>query len=132
MSMYSEREVKSIRKARPCDSCAKTIEAGKPALVIAGVVGGDFWSGTWHHDCRHAEVELNKLHGVYDGEDWMSLTDMEWDDWPWLIEAHPTVANRMNITTARYDERMAEQQRMREFWAAHDRKKRAQGGECVG
>lgn len=113
MSFYSEKLVRSVRKARRCMGCCRTIEVGSSALECAGVWEGDFWSGTYHTDCRAAELALNKLHDLY-ADEWMSLDDMERDDWPWLIEVFPAVAERKGITTERFNEAEAEQQRRRD------------------
>lgn len=118
MSFYSEVPLKAIRKARPCDGCGVKIEVGEPALACAGK-HDDFWSATYHNDCRAAELALNNIHGCWGGDDWMNLgSDMDWDDWPWLIAEHPTVAARMNITTERFNEIEAEQARCRAAFSA--------------
>ena len=63
------------------------------------------WSGTYHKGCREAEVALNGLHDIRHPDEWNNLADdMQWDDWPWLIEKHPTVAARMGITIEQHDE----------------------------
>jgi hypothetical protein len=112
MTFYTERSVKAIRKPRPCSSCGIRVERGSSALICTGNHDG-FWSGTFHVDCREVEVALNALYDNYSGDDWMSLTDIEWDDWPWLIADHPTVAARMGITTERFEKVQAEHEARR-------------------
>lgn len=126
MSFYSEKPVKSVRKARPCNGCGVRIEVGETGLGCAGHYDGQFWSALYHHDCRAAEIGLNDINGVRDGDEWMNLgDDMGWEDWPWLIEAFPAVAERMNITTARFVEVEAEQERVRKAWAEIDAARRS-------
>lgn len=104
MSFYRETVVAAVRKPRSCYGCCRQIETGEPAVNCAGKYDGEFWSATYHDDCRKAEIALNDLHDTYPDE-WMNLgADMEWEDWPWLIEKFPDVAARMNITTARFEE----------------------------
>ena len=124
MSFYSEQPIKAIRKARACDGCGSALIVGEPALKCSGNHDG-FWSGAYHHECREAECALNKLHDIWGGDDWMSLcSDMEWDDYPWLIAEHPVVAERMKITTERYEKIRDEHERCRAAWAEIDRKRR--------
>lgn len=113
MSFYRERLAKAIRKARQCCGCGQIINVGQPALDCAGHYEGDFWAATYHPDCRAAEIEINNLHGT---SEWMTLDEMESDDWPWLLEEHPIVAARMNITQERYQEAEEHQRRCREAW----------------
>lgn len=103
MSFYRETSVKAVRKARPCLGCGCMIAVGEAALDVAGHYEGDFWSGSFHHECRAAEVALNDLHEVYPGE-WMNLGDIEWDDWEWLLADHPVTAARMGITAEKLQE----------------------------
>lgn len=123
---YNERTIKSVRKARPCLGCGRRIEVGETALGCAGHYDGDFWSGAYHHDCRSAEIGLNRLHDVRGGDEWMNLgDDMEWEDWPWLVEDFPAVAARMGITTERFEEVRDERERVRKAWAEIDAQRRA-------
>lgn len=106
-----ETSIKKTRKARPCYGCGRTIDAGSAAIKCFGSVSGDFWAGTYHADCREAEIKLNTYRDYRWGDDFMSLADLELDDWPMLIEEFPAVAERFGITQARYDEAKAEEQR---------------------
>lgn len=126
MSFYNERIVKAIRKARGCDGCGTKLQVGETALACSGIGEDGFWSATYHNECRKAEEGLNELHDVRFGDEWMPLSYMEWDDWPWLIEKFPTVAARMKITTERFDEVQAEREATRKAWAAIDAKRREQ------
>tara|TARA_R100001132_G_C3272385_1_gene94389 strand:- start:3185 stop:3568 length:384 start_codon:yes stop_codon:yes gene_type:complete len=112
---YRETPIKAVRKARRCTGCRKTIAVGEEALNCVGNSGDGFWSGTYHKDCREAEVALNDLHDIRYPDEWNNLADdMPWEDWPWLIENFPAVAERMGITAERHDE-IAEQHRVRWF-----------------
>jgi hypothetical protein len=125
MSFYRETPIKSVRKARRCDACRRTINIGESALKLAGHWDGDFWAQTVHVECRAAEIELNKLNDVRDGDEWMNIgNDMETDDWLWLVEDHPIVAERMGITRERYDAVMAEREECRKAWAEAYQKRR--------
>jgi len=116
MAFYRETPVKAIRKPRSCIACHRTIEVGHPALDCAGYYEGDFWSATYHAECREAEVALNKVYDLPGGE-WVNLgSDMDWEDWPWLIEKFPTVAERMGITTERFDRVNTDYQQRHSFW----------------
>lgn len=70
MTFQSERPIKAIRKARPCEHCGATIPVGAPALSLANFWDGQFNSATVHPDCRAF------WHAVYydfagdDGMDW--------------------------------------------------------------
>lgn len=123
MSFYDEREIKAIRKPRNCDGCGRTMEVGVPALRCSGVGDEGFWYATYHRECRKAEEALNELHDWRAGDDWMILSDLDWEDWPWLIEDFPEIAERMKITTERFEKVQAEQERARKVWAEIDRKR---------
>ena len=95
------------------------IAAGSVALDISGKQwGDDFWSQTFHPECRTAEVELNKLHDTRYSDDWAALSDIDWEDWGWLLESFPIVAERMRITAERLNEVTEERERCRAAWAA--------------
>lgn len=113
MSFYRETIIKAVRKPRYCVGCGAMINAGESALDCSGMHDGDFWSATYHHGCRAAECGLNDLHDYRSGDDWIALGDIDWEDWPWLIEEHPAVAKRMNITAERYQKVMDEKERCR-------------------
>lgn len=97
MSFSRETPIKAIRKARPCDACKQTVTVGEPAISWAGVTDGDFYAVIWHPECRAAELALNKLHGSYPDE-WISLGfEVDSEDYPYLMEEHPVVAERMGL-----------------------------------
>ena len=117
MSFYRETIVKAVRKPRQCIGCCATVNVGEPALDCSGHYNGDFWSATYHQECRAAECALNDLHDLRSGDDWMGLSDIEWDDWPWLIAEHPVVAGRMKVTTERYQDAVERSQICRSAFA---------------
>ena len=98
MSFASETPVKAVRKRKACDGCGRHIEIGEPAIRWAGLTDGDFGTAIYHPDCREAELAYNNdLLECQWGDDWYPIHEIDRDDWPWLIEAHPTVAARMGI-----------------------------------
>jgi len=100
MGFYTETNVKAVRKRHVCDGCGRHIEIGEPAIRWAGTTDGDFGTAIYHPDCRAAEVALNNdILGFRSGDDWCPLSDLEHEDRPWLLEAHPTVAARMGIAS---------------------------------
>lgn len=124
MSFTNEYAVKAVRKQHQCCACCKMVEIGSPAVRWAGITEGDFHSVVYHPDCRVAEIAYNKHVG--DSWEWYSLEDIEWDDWPWLIAEHPSVAARRGITTERYQAIADEQERCRKAAAEYDAKRRAE------
>lgn len=115
---YSERIVK-VRKSRLCEGCGVIIGKGEQALTYSGRFDGDFGSFTHHIECRQAEVDLNKEVST-SFDEWYPLSEIDPDDWRWLLEKHPDVAARKNITAERIREREDEQKRMQELnmeWA---------------
>lgn len=113
MSFYRETEIKGVRKARPCGGCGKLVEAGYPAVDLAGHYDGDFWSATYHAECRKAEVDLN---GEHQAEEWIHLSEFEADDWEVILEDHPIVAVRLGITPERVEEYRERERSNRERW----------------
>lgn len=110
MGFASETEHKA-RKAHKCDACNRAIEVGTTYTRWAGTTDGDFSEAKYHAECRAAEIAFNKLIGT-DWDEWMGLDDAEADDWPWFLEEHPVVAVRLGITQAKYDEHLAERERL--------------------
>ena len=49
-----ETPVKSLRKQKVCEMCKTAIPVGSPAIHIAQVFEGEFYSHTVHQDCREA------------------------------------------------------------------------------
>lgn len=113
MSFYRETRIKAVRKARSCGGCGHVIEVGSEAVDLAGHYDGDFWSATYHGECRAAEIALN---GEHQAEEWIPLQEFEWEDWEVLLEEHPIVAARLVITQERLDEAREHERRMREHW----------------
>lgn len=113
MSFYREKPIKAVRKARQCMGCCKQIEVGSPALECAGHWEGDFWSGTYHAECREAECAFNKLKDYRFGDEWYPLFEIEFDDWEWLMADFPAVAERMGITSEKHADAV---KRHQSFW----------------
>lgn len=120
---YSEKIV-SVRKPRPCEGCGQMIGKGERALTYSGKFDGDFGSFTLHPECRVAELAWNKMADTY-ADEFVGLSELEPDDWQWLLDEHPIVAARKNVTPERIVEHKAEQQRMWEYRMAESRKREA-------
>lgn len=91
---YRERIIKSVRKARWCGGCIRTINVGETALDCSGVGDDGFGSATYHQDCRRAEIALNtRMETGFD--EWCNLSDIDSEDVPWLRAEFPSVAERM-------------------------------------
>lgn len=124
MSFVNETAVKAVRKPGLCDVCSRMVEAGQPAVRWAGITDGQFDTSLYHPECRAAEIALNKLHGTDRwGDDWMSLSDTDWEDWRWLVEEHPVVAERKGITLAQVEETEREREETHRAWMEIDRKR---------
>lgn len=52
----------------------------------------------------YSEQPIKSIRKARPCDDWFPLSDIDWEDYPWLIESFPIVADRMNITTARYED----------------------------
>lgn len=98
MSFVTEKPIKAVRKARPCEACATMVNAGEAAISWAGNYDGDFTAVIYHPDCRAAEIAYNAMVANH-WEDWAALTDMEEEDNAWLLAEHPSVAARLGIPT---------------------------------
>jgi hypothetical protein len=97
VSFTRETLVKSVRKRHVCDGCGRHIQIGGPASRWAGMTDGDFGTAIYHPDCRAAEVELNDNRDWRYGDDWWPLGEIEHEEWPWLIESYPAVAERIGF-----------------------------------
>lgn len=98
MAFHTETPVKAVRKRHCCDGCGKHIEIGQSAVRWAGLTDGDFGTCIYHPECRAAELAYNlDVLGYLYLDDWYPISEIEHEDWPWLIESHPVVAERMGI-----------------------------------
>lgn len=99
MSLWRETAVKATRKALRCDGCCTPIAAGSPAERVVGInIEGDFIAAVFHPECKVAERELNKLYDL-NSDEWVSLSEFDPDDEPYLLAEHPVVAARLGIQT---------------------------------
>jgi len=95
MEFFTERTVKAAKPHR-CSACETPIEIGEAHSYQSMKYCGDFTTNRQHLDCRAAECALANLHGLYGGEDWIFLNDLdERDDLVWLREHHPTAFARV-------------------------------------
>lgn len=122
MSFYRENKIAAVRKFRPCAGCGKMIDVGMPGVDCAGHYEGDFWSATYHEECRKAEVYLNSEHQA--GE-WIALSEFgEVEDCEALLAEFPEVAERLGVTPARIVEIKEREERVRTYWRARATKDR--------
>ncbi len=71
MSFRNDTLIKKVRKPRKCDWCREMIEAGHPAVKVAGISwDGDFSAVTMHPECHAAEARWWKLPHNYGVEGW--------------------------------------------------------------
>lgn len=82
------------RKKRHCDACLQPIEVGERYSSMRMKWDGLFNTASNHEDCRKAERELAQIHGLYGGEDWLFIHDLEWEDRDWLKAQYPAVYAR--------------------------------------
>lgn len=93
MSFNRNWTVKATRKPTICTACMQRIPAGSTVEKWAGMSDGEFYTASYHTDCRAAEIALNELLGTYPDE-WQPLADIDSEDVPWLVETFPAVAAR--------------------------------------
>lgn len=116
MSFTNEKAIKATRKDHRCIGCEHIIPAGSAAIRWSGMTDGDFSSVVYHTDCRAAEIDLNNAYDTR-GDEWMGLHEMEWEDWPWLLESYPAIAERRGVTMEKYREAEAHRARCRAAFA---------------
>lgn len=103
MEFFSERYVKA-KKPHRCDACQTQIEKGIAHSYMAFKVDGIFWTARNHLECRAAECGLAELHGLFGGEDWIFLHDLEPEDAEWLEINHPAAFTRIAHRYAEEDQ----------------------------
>lgn len=91
------KPVKAIRKPAFCEHCNTMIDVGSPAIKTSGSYEGDFYSVYCHPECEAAGTAYATMTGYW-GEEFQRLHELDSEDWPWIIEEHPAVAIRMNLT----------------------------------
>lgn len=95
MEFWRETSPKA-RKERWCDACGQQIEIGTRYVYMACKSDGEFFQISQHMECRAAEIALADLHGLYGGEDWIHIGDLdEKDDLLWIEENHPAAFARL-------------------------------------
>lgn len=105
MGFFNERKIKATRKDHRCECCQKPINAGSPAIYMAGLTeDDDLWAGHAHVECRAAECAWNSERGTYHDE-WdmlyMIREDDEADEWlAWLADKHPIASQHLKSREA--------------------------------
>ena len=84
------------KKPHKCDACRQPIEVGTRYARMAGKFDGVFFTVIQHEECRAAEIAIAREKGLFGGEDWVHLNDLdEPDDLLWLEQEHPVVFSRI-------------------------------------
>ena len=84
------------KKQHKCDACRQIIAVGTRYARMAGKYAGDFFTVIQHQECRAAEIAIAQEKGLFGGEDWVHLNDLdEPDDLKWLEQEHPIVFSRI-------------------------------------
>lgn len=94
---FSCETTHAAAKAHRCDECPQPIEIGQRFVRWAGLTDGDFGTYKAHAECRAAVIEMNKNYGT-SWDEWVTLDDMEAEDYAWLREDHPVVAARFGLS----------------------------------
>jgi hypothetical protein len=96
-NFQSSTTIKRTRNRHTCQHCGRLIEIGAAASKTAGIYEGDFYSDYSHVECADAAHDYATMHDAW-GDDYVWLHDMsEQEDFKWLLENHPIVAERLNV-----------------------------------
>lgn len=98
--LHSERVIRATSKRHACVQCGEMIEAGSPAHYAFGVYEDGPYSIYVHIECHNAAHDYATLNDMW-GEEWpffQHMEDSEFEHHGWLLENHPVVAERLNIT----------------------------------
>ena len=96
---WTTTNIKATRKQHRCEWCGHTISVGHPAIRSSGVFDGEFQSRIAHTDCEEAVIQHHKICGMYGDDDLVDLSEIagDRDNWPWLLEEFPAVAERFGV-----------------------------------
>lgn len=86
------------RKEHQCEGCGCAIHKGEKHLKVAQVFDGDFHAYRLHLDCQQAVDDYHTMAGLLWDEHapWpREMGDECDDDWEWLKEKFPAVAQRI-------------------------------------
>lgn len=94
---HSNKTIKATRKVHECEQCGRKIDIGSPAIYGAGRFDGYFYTQHQHIECHAAGIAYAEETGLW-GEEFTWFQHSERDGFAdWLLENHPTVADRLNI-----------------------------------
>lgn len=95
MEFWSETKP-AAKVEHKCEACRHTIAVGEQYSRMAGKYDGYFFAVKQHLECRAAECALANIKGLFGGEEWCHLNDLdEPDDLIWLQAEHPIVFERI-------------------------------------
>lgn len=87
----------TCRKAKTCDQCCTLIQVGQRYRKQVYEDGG-LQTYRAHEDCDKAATFYAKLADIRPGDDFPNLdNDLMPEDYGWLLEKFPAVADRFNI-----------------------------------
>lgn len=97
---FCERIIKATTVSRRCEACWLVMPVGSRVMRWIGT--DDDFGVTWRHpECARAEQDFNRRAALDTRDEWWSLTEVmecsEPADLRWLIEAHPVVADRLDV-----------------------------------
>ena len=93
---FWDESLHMARVEHKCDACRQIIAVGQKYAYMVGKFDGEFFTVKQHTECRAAEVAIAQEKGLFGGEDWVHLNDLdEPDDLLWLREEHPVVFERI-------------------------------------
>ena len=89
------------RKRYTCEQCFTWISQGEKHSKTVGT-WDDFRTYREHLDCARAAYDYHS-HFDHHPDDGVCLAnDLEWDDFDWLADRHPSVAIRFNAVVTPY------------------------------
>lgn len=100
MSRFFCEHIPKTTVSRRCETCGLEMPVGSRVMRWVGTDDG--FGVAWRHpECAEAEQDFNRRAALYTNDEWWSLTEvMEYNepaDLRWLIEAHPVVADRLDV-----------------------------------
>lgn len=90
-------EVYTARKQHRCDHCLQPIVPGDVYRRVRGVWEGDPGVFRSHFDCAEVATKLHREHGVASDEGITLSSDIETEDYLWILAEWPVVAARLGI-----------------------------------
>lgn len=86
----------TARKQHTCDNCLMVIESGQQYFRCDGKIEGEMASYKSHADCEAASQRIMEVAGLGPDE-WVSMHDLDPDDYPLLRKEFPALAERLGL-----------------------------------